>query len=216
MEPEFYRMAPRDVTIHSARMRLLDFTPKALLKMVDDVRRGAELLSSARVDIIIYGCSTCSLVGGVDWGSILVDQIKFETGIEVLTVNKAVVEALNSLGDGNIGVVTPYDSKLNRLERDYLETHGLKVSSLRGLGLRDPMDICSVEEESVLDLVDQVLPDADLVYISCTNLPVIQLIERIEEEVGIPVVTSNQAALYAALKIFNIDNVRGYGTLFSK
>jgi maleate isomerase len=128
MEPDFYKMTPPEVTVHSARMKLIDFNQRDLLDMLGDVGRETKLLASAGVDSIVYGCSTCSLVGGVDWENVLVQQIEFETGISVLTVNQAVVEALRRLGDGPVGVVTPYGYNLNKLEKAYLEAHGLEVA----------------------------------------------------------------------------------------
>ncbi|MFH0850477.1 MAG: maleate cis-trans isomerase, partial [Candidatus Bathyarchaeota archaeon] len=108
MEPDFYRMAPREVSIHSARMMLTEFTQEALMKTLGDAQREAELLASANVDVIVYGCSTCALMGGVDWEQILVDQIEFNTGVRVVTVNQAMIEAIRALGGGRVGVVTPY------------------------------------------------------------------------------------------------------------
>ena len=70
-------------------------------------------------------------------------------------------------------------------------------------------------EDEVLGLVEQLIGNADVVFISCTNLPTVHLIDKIEKKHGISVVTSNQALLYAALKEFEIDNVEGYGRLFS-
>lgn len=214
MEPDLYRMAPEGVSIHSARMRLLEFTSQALFKMADDAQREAELLASAGVDVIVFGCSTCSLIGGVDFEEFLIDQIRFNTGTRVFTANRAVVEALRSLGGGAIGVVTPYVERLNRLERKYLEAHGLRVSSMEGLGLRDVLEIGRTEEDAVLQLVERVAEGADIVYIGCTNLPVIRIIEEVEAEWGIPVVTSNQASLWMALQGSKMKGVEGYGKLF--
>lgn len=213
MEPDFYRMAPEGVCIHSARMSLLEFTSQALLKMADEAQREAGLLASASVDVIVYGCSTCSLIGGVDWEAILVDQIRFNTGTSVIIANRAVVEALMSLGDGGIGVVTPYSEEINWLERRYLESHGLRVTAIRGLGLSDVLEVGRTKEEAILQLVEQAAERADILYISCTNLPVIHIIEKIESEWGIPVVTSNQASLWAALEPSKVRGIEGYGTL---
>jgi len=215
MEPNFYEMAPNGVTVHSARMRLIDFNQRDLLGMLDDVGRETELLASAGVDAIVYGCSTCSLVGGVNWETVLVQQIEFETGISVFTVNQAVVEALRRLEGGRIGVVTPYVYDLNKLEKAYLVAYGLEVVSCKGMELHDPRDISFVKEDAILSLVEQVAGDADILYISCTNLPVIQLIESIEALYGVPVVTSNQAAMWAALENMSHEKVVGYGKLFS-
>lgn len=213
MEPDFYMMAPQGVSVHSARMRLTEFTQEALTKTLGDAQREAELLSSAHVDVMVYGCSTCALVGGVDWEQVLVDQIRFNTGIRVVTVNQAMVEAIRALGGGRVGVVTPYTDTLNRLKRRYLESHGLTVSSIRGLGLSDAFRIGTVEDEAVMPLVEQAAKDADVLLIGCTSIPVVHLIGRIESLTGLPVVTSNQAGFWAALSGSGIKAVDGFGKL---
>jgi len=213
MEPEFYRMAPPEVSVHSARMRLIEFTQEALTKTLGDAQREAELSSSAHVDVMVYGCSTCALVGGVDWEQVLVDQIRFNTGIRVVTVNQAMVEAIRTLGGGKVGVVTPYTETLNRLKRRYLEDHGLTVSSIIGLGLSDAFSIGTVKEEAVMPLVERVARDADVLLIGCTSLPVVHLIGRIESQTGLPVVTGNQAGFWAALSGSGIKAVDGFGRL---
>lgn len=214
MEPELYQMAPKGVSIHSARMQLKDFTQKDLLRMVDDVSRETALLSNAKVDIIIYGCSTCSLVGGVDWEKVLAQQIEFDSGKRVVTVNRAVLKAINRLGDGGVGVVTPYDPALNILEREYLESHGLDVVSCIGMGLHNPEDISNATEKEILAAVKIAVEYADILYLSCTNLPAVQLIDKIESEYDVPVVTGNQAAFWSAIDDHDLDRVVGYGRLF--
>jgi maleate isomerase len=213
IEPDFYRMAPDKVSIHSARMIFTEFTQEALSRTLNDAQRQAELLAQARVDIIVYGCSTCALVGGVNWEQVLVDQIKFITGIRVFTVNQAMIDAIRTLGVYKVGVVTPYTTRLNRAKRQYLEIHGLTVTSIKGLGLSDAIEIGSVAQDKVMPLVDEVVKDADVVLIGCSGFPVIQLIEKIETQYGVPVVTSNQAGIWAALRGSGIKPVEGYGRL---
>ena len=179
MKPEFYRMAPQGVSIHSARMRLTEFTHDALMKIMGDVQREAELLSSAHVDVIVYGCSTCSLVGGVDWEQIITDQIHFNTGAKVITVNQAVVEAIRSLDHGVVGVVTPHSNALKRLEKRYLEAHGLKVSSINGLGLYDAYKITNAKDETILELGEQAARDA-------TGATIARVLEAAIREYGPP------------------------------
>jgi maleate isomerase len=213
IEPDFYRMASRDVSIHSARMRLTEFTQEALMNMLGDAQREAELLSSANVDIIVYGCYTCALIGGVDWEQVLVDQIKFNTGVKVVTINQAMIEAIRALGGRKLGVVTPYTNTLNRLMKRYLEAHNLTVSGIKGLGLSDALKIGAVKEDAIMPLVEQVAESSDILLIGCTSISVIHLIERIESQLGIPVITSNQAGFWAALKGSDLKAVDGYGRL---
>jgi maleate isomerase len=182
------------------------------MTMINDVGREADLLASAGVDIIVYGCSSCSLIGGLDWEKILIEQMDFETGIRSITVNQAVVEAINSIGGGKVGVITPYDEKLCRLEKEYLESWGLGVTQSIGMGLHDPFEIANVGRDEVMGLVEEASVGCDVLYISCTNLPVIHLIDEIEASYGLPVITSNQAALWYAL---GDREIAGYGQLFN-
>jgi len=213
MEPELYRMAPGGVSIHSARMGLEEVTPEALVRMAEDAGRGARLLATADVGLILYGCTTGSLVGGVGWEEGLARRISEEAGAPAVTTSGAVVEAIKALGGGRVGVATPYSEALNRLEAGFLEAHGLEVSSIRGLGLLSNLEIGRTGGGAVMRLVEEVADGADIVFVSCTNLPAIDLIEGIEAEHRKPVVTSNQASIWAALRGSGFKGVGGYGEL---
>jgi len=213
MEPEFYAMAPEGVTIHTARMNLTDVTPEGLFQMADDAGRASKLLASADVNVIVYGCTTGSLVGGVEWEENLVGEIARETGIPTLSTSGAVTRALKAVDGRKIGVATPYAEELNSLEKVFLEDHGFEVTSMRGLGLVDNLDIGVVEGETVKDRARSVSEGSDAVFISCTNLPTIGLIGELEEVLGKPVVTSNQASMWAALRELGLGGVCGFGEL---
>ena len=216
MEPDFYAMAPRGVTIHTARMRLSKVTPEALIRMADDTERAAGLLADAGVDVIVYGCTTGSLLGGVEWEEGLVRRIEEETGIPAVSTSSAVVNALRSLGAKRIGVATPYSEELNGLEKRFLEDLGFQVTGIRGLGLLDNLDIGRVGKGTLEDITREVSDEADAVFISCTNLPVLGLIEEFEKEFSRPVVNSNQASMWAALRGRVIPGVDGFGELMRK
>jgi maleate isomerase len=213
MEPDFYSMVPNDISVHTARMRLVEVNPDGLLKMAEDAERGASLLSSAGVNVIVYGCTTGSLVGGVDWERDLTLRISDKTGIRTISTGGAVVEALCVLGGKRIGVVTPYSDVLNSREAGFLTAKGLEVSEIKGLGLINNLEIGRVSSHVIEGLVKDVESDADVIFISCTNLPVIKIIEKLEKELNKPVVTSNQASLWAALLDSNITSIPGYGAL---
>jgi len=216
MEPDFYAMAPRGVTTHTARMRLSQVTPEALILMAEDTERAAGLLADAGVDVIVYGCTTGSLVGGVEWEEDLVGRIEEETGIPAVSTSSAVVEALRSLGARRVGVATPYSEKLNGLEKSFLEDLGFQVTGMRGLGLLDNLDIGRVGRGTLEELVRSVAEEADAVFVSCTNLPAVGLIEEFEKEFNRPVVTSNQASMLAALRGRVSPGVDGFGELMRK
>jgi len=213
MEPEFHGMAPEGVSVHTARMRLEEVTAGGLVEMAEDAGRAAGLLATAEVDVIVYGCTTGSLVGGVEWEENLVQRIEDGTGVPTLSTSGAVVDAINALNVKRVAVATPYTDDLNRLEVAFLKSHGIEVTDIRGLGLVMNVDIGRIDGAVVRELVRAVADGADGVFISCTNLPTVDLIAPLEAELRQPVVTSNQASLWAALRGSGITGIEGYGEL---
>jgi maleate isomerase len=216
MEPDFYQMVPKGVSVHITRMKLEKITTEDLMDMAQHAITGSELLASADVDIIIYGCTSGSLVGGVEWEKNLVERIQKKSGVRTISTSYAVIRALDYFEGKKIGVATPYPEESNMLVKFFLESYGFKVSSIMGLGLTDNLEIGRVKTDTIIDLVRRVSKTVDVVFISCTNLPVIHLIERIELEEGIPVVTSNQASFWAAFPDFSPPRINGFGKLLKR
>jgi len=113
-------------------------------------------------------------------------------------------------------VATPYSEELNGLEKSFLEDLGFQVTGMRGLGLLDNLDIGRVGRGTLEELVRSVAEEADAVFVSCTNLPAVGLIEEFEKEFNRPVVTSNQASMWAALRGRVSPGVDGFGELMRK
>ena len=213
MEPDFYRMAPEGVTVHSARMTLRSVTVERLEEMSGEATKAAELLATAGVGVIVFGCTSGSLLKGVEWERSLVSRIRDETGIPTVSTAGAVVEGLKSLGVHRVSVATPYTEDINLLEKRFLEAHGFVVEAIQGLGLADNLEIAAVSPERVMELVGEVAGDSDGVFISCTNLPVVPLISGLEARLGRPLVASNQASMWAVLRVLRHRGVDGYGKL---
>jgi maleate isomerase len=188
MEPDFVRMAPEGVTVHSARMLLEDVTPESLERMAGEAEQA------------------------VKWEASLVNRIETASNTQAVTTAGAVVEALRALDARKIRVFTPYTDPVNQLEKMFLEAQGFHVASIRGLGLVDNLKIGRVTPAEIERLVN-LGPAADCLFISCTNLPAVRLIQTLEERHQKPVVTSNQASMWAALRRLGKPGVEGYGAL---
>jgi len=212
MEPDFYQMAPPGVTVHTARMLLRDGTPDALEEMAGEVTRAARLLKTADVDILAYGCTSGSLIRGVEWEKSLKVRLEETAEVPAVTTAGAVVDGLRTLGAERVSVFTPYTDVVNMHERSFLEAHGYRVDTIRGLGLTDNQRIGRVSMEHLESFIAPA-PGSDAVFVSCTNLPVIHLIEKLEEKHRLPFVTSNQATMWATLRRLNKSNLDGYGAL---
>lgn len=214
MEPDFYQMAPPGVTVHTARMLLRDVTPDALEEMAGEAARAARLLKTADVDILAYGCTSGSLIRGVDWEKSLKSRLEETAGVPAVTTAGAVVDGLFTLGAERVSVFTPYTDVVNMHERLFLEAHGFMVDTIRGLGFTDNQRIGRVSREQLESFIVPA-PVSDAVFVSCTNLPVVHLIEALEEKHRLPFVTSNQATMWAALRGLDQSNIDGYGALLS-
>ncbi len=218
MEPEFYKMAPEGVSIHTTRMKLREVTAEALVEMEEYAENAAELLKDAKVDIIVYGCTTGSLVKGVGHDLKLSAKLEEVSGKPVVATATAVVNALKELKVEKICVATPYIDELDKREKAFLEGSGFQILKIKGLGIKDNTEIGKLSPTVAYRLARDVFtPDADCMFISCTNFRTIEIIQMLEKDLGIPVVTSNQASMWAALKKLGISQRRkGFGKLLDE
>ncbi len=215
MESEFWKLVPEGVTIHTSRIRLVEVIPKALRDMATESLKAAEDLATAEVDIIVYGCTTGSLLEGIEWEQKLRTSIEEQTGIKTITTALAVIEALHALNISKLVVATPYIEELNQLERKFLEDSGFRVLNIKGLNIIKNTDIGSQPPWTAYRLVREVyVPEADGVFISCTNFRTIEIIELLEKDLKRPVISSNTASLWLALRKLGISpNIKGFGRL---
>jgi maleate isomerase len=199
-EPEFAGALPEGVSLHASRMRLADVDAESLSAMADDATECASLLATADVDVVAYGCTTGSLVHGPGYDEDIEARLGAEAGVPAVATAASIKRAFDALGVDSVAVTTPYIDDLNRREADFLEAAGYEVVDIDGLGLSSNTEIGSQEPETAADAARRVDdPDADAVFISCTNYRTFEIIPDLETELGKPVVTSNQATLWDAL-----------------
>ena len=133
-------------------------------------------------------------------------------------IDESYERAIKELDIKKISLATPYIEELNRKEKEFLEANGIKVLKMVGLGIRENIKIGRVKPETVYNLALKAnIKNSDGLLISCTNLRTIEVIERLEEELKKPVISSNTATLWNMLKKVNYrKKISGYGTLLSK
>jgi len=209
MEPEFWSMAPQGVSIHAARVpleRVLErVTSKELLRMEEEAEHTARLLATAEVDIVVYGCTTGSLVAGPGHDERIAAKLSKAAGRPAIATATAVVEAAHALGVSRIALATPYIDEVNEKEIRFLESYGLEVVDVVSLGIERNTEIGRVPPERVYRLARSLDTDsADAVFISCTNLRTIEVIDALERDLGKPVYSSNTATLWLALRRLGI------------
>jgi maleate isomerase len=171
----------------------------------DMVANAVRSISHCRPRAVAYGCTSGSFVNGVE-GELRLQQALRRGGATAgVTTSGAIVEALRHLGARRPAVVTPYDLPTTRLFMDFLEANGLSTAACGYLDLRS--DIENVAPSATRRLVADVTrgSGADSVVISCTNLRTFSIIRELEAELRVPVVSANQATVWATLRAGGVD-----------
>ncbi|MFA4700400.1 maleate cis-trans isomerase family protein [Pyrococcus kukulkanii] len=215
MEMEFHRYIPEGISLHTARMPLRNVNEEELTKMATFATDAAKLLADAGVELIVFGCTSGSFIGGKDFEKEIEMKIEEEVNIETFTTSTAVIEALNVLDIQSLLVITPYIEEINQKEKEFLEANGFEVLDIRGLGIEDNLEIGKLEPYTAYRLAKGTFIDeADGIFISCTNWRTFEIIEKLESDLRVPVVTSNQATLWMALRALDVRDELPLGRLF--
>ena len=220
-EGEWARMVPDGVTFHTMRMALHADTTSAegQAALWRDLEDALKLLVPCRPDVIAYACTAGSMIIPPES---VADRMAARAALPCITTALAIIHALRALGAARVAVATPYHDALNDHEVHFLEACGIATTRLVGLGIgaggpQEYIRIAETPRDQVRAHVrSAVTPDAQALLISCTDFPALTLVPELEAEFGIPVVTSNTATLWAALRAAGItDAVGGGGRLFN-
>ena len=215
VEPEFWRLAPPTVSLHSARMRNSTCGVDDARQMLAHAERAADEVGSALVEIVAFACTASSFVDGRNGEAELRDSITAAANAPAITTSGAVAEALELLGSRQIALYTPYPAELNSHEVDFLASHGVETLCAYGLGISVAVEIADVSASKLLDFIDAQPPPttADTIFLSCTNLATFEVIRPLEAAYGLPVVSSNSATFAAIAQRFGWDTPAALGAL---
>ncbi len=211
MEPDFHRLAPEGVSTHAARLQKCP-RPDMPVKALDLVKT----LVETHVDIVAYMCAASSFVLGPEENEDLCSKLSKATGgLPALTATTAMIEGLRAVGAHRVTVVAPHPPEIVEKLKEYIERSGFAVSSAAALGL----DLAAINNTSPGEIYRIVrgldVSDADAIFIAATNFRSIDVIEAIEVDTGLPVITSNQVVMWSALRRLGIaENPPGYGRLW--
>jgi maleate cis-trans isomerase len=217
---EWRRSMPPDVCLVETRTLIHDVTAEGLAEMIKQVERAARELASADVKVILQAGTAAAFFRGMGHDADLIRRITAATGIQATTSMTAVVDALRALGIRRPAIATPYIREMDEKLTDVLRQSGLEIAAIEGLGIRRSIDMGALEPEAAYRLAREVVARADSpdgILISCGNFRTFEIIEPLEAECGLPVVTSNQAGLWRALRLAGIqDRIGNLGRLLEK
>jgi maleate isomerase len=157
-----------------------------------------------------YGCTSASAVIGPD--EVARRMQKAQPGTPITNPLSAVIAALKALGVTRVAMVTPYVAEVNGPMRHALAAQGITVVSEASFGQKEDWTVARIAESSTRAAMMQAGRAAGVqaVFTSCTNLRTFGIIEAVEQELGVPVISSNQALLWDMLRHAGIA-ARGWG-----
>jgi len=206
------------ISVHATRIFLESTTVKSLLKMKEGLKRAALELKTAEVDIIVYGCTSGSLIKGLNFDREIIEKIELETKTKATTTSTALLAALKELGVKKIAVGTPYSNEINEKVKEFLVDNGFKVTNIIGLNIIPDVDVGKQEPYVAYNLGKRVnTDDADCVFLSCTDFRTFEIINPLEKKLRKPVISSNQVTLWHILKLEELGiSIKNYGRLLEE
>jgi maleate isomerase len=198
-EPQFNHYAPEGLGIHVARGRVAGQPSRTVAELTDEIAHAAGTLADAHPDLIVFHCTHTSMKEGADGEARIINLIRKTTGVEALSTSSLVNDALHALGLHKLVLLSPYQSNASIIA--YLAAAGFTVVSDVALKCATAAEFETITPQRWVELArENDRPEADGIFLSCTNTTQIEAVAAIEEALGKPVVNSNQAVLWGCLK----------------
>ena len=218
IEKDFLKVfneVPADIFVN----RITNYNPVTadnLKKMTENITSVTEnILPGEEVDCVVYGCTSGTIVSGYDNIKKKINLAKPNT--LVTTPSTAALNALKKKNVKKISIVTPYIKSVNDDVVIFFKDNNFEITSNTYFDIESDIDIGRVDQDKLFEILSKIdHKDAEALFVSCTSLPVLNIIERLEKKLGIIVLSSNQALIWETLEYININNsIKGYGSLFS-
>lgn len=204
-EDDLRRYCPADVSYHIHRIRLRKeggrVTPEALLRAYLEAAEEATLLLDLNPSAIAFNCTGASVANGPLGDEQLAVRMTEALSVPATNTMVAIKQALSTLGSRRLLHVCPFSDVFSRLEREALEAAGHEVVRTVSLDFTDARKAALMAPEAIADFVrGQMTDDLSGILLSCANVRAFEAAQALEAELGLPVVTSNQATLWALLR----------------
>ena len=206
----------RDIDFFVNRIECYNpLTKENLIKMSDKVTEVTkDILPDQDIDCIVYGCTSGTIAAG--YNSIEQKVKAAKPMADVTTPSTAAIKALKKMKIKKISIFTPYSKILNDEVLKYFKSEGFEVTSNSYFDIEADYDIGKVDQNYLYDVLSKIdLKGAEALFVSCTALPVLPIIDKLESKLNTTVLSSNQTLIWDTLVKINKNNsVKGFGKLF--
>jgi maleate isomerase len=214
-EPEFSAALPPSVSLHTGRVAYRDITPQEQMRCVLELETECRKLADAEVDAIVFAATAPTLAKGKGYDRELIKRMEDASGRPATTAATAFVEALTQLGIAKIAIGAPWSKTMDKPMVEFMEASGFTVVHSEVVGFVAAIELGRVGPEQAYELGRRVdRPEAQAIVMPGGNWPSTSVIERLERELGKPVLANNAVSLWAGLRLLRRgDSIPGYGLL---
>jgi len=189
-------------------------TKENLLKMHNQIESVTEkILPGQKINTIAYGCTSGTIAIGEEKVKEKVQLAK--PGCYVTTPITSALKAFKEMNLKKIALFTPYPESVNKTILEYLNKKNINIVSFSTFNIDLDEDIASVDPKHLLEtLIKLDINDADALFVSCTALPILQIIDEVEKKINKIVLSSNQTLIWDTLRSVGYKSpIEGYGKL---
>ena len=215
MDPEFYAMSPEGVITCTTRASYSGATVDGLTELARNAIDAAKMLGQTQCNAIVFGCTSSSFLNGVEYNNDLIKRLEDASGVPCTTTAAAVVDALRALNIDKVSIATPYTAEIVQRAKNYVESCGIEVCNIRGLDLIYDVDLqARTEQENYLYAKETMSDCAQAIVIFCTALRTVPIMQALEDDVGKPAISANQASFWKVLRLAGVkEKIHGFGSL---
>ena len=207
----------KDIDLYSNRIKSYNpLTNETLKKMADDITDVTkEILPDQKLDCVAYGCTSGTIAVGY---KSIYDKVNLaKPNTKVTTPITSAINALKRLKINKLSIFTPYTDQINQSVIKYFKKEDIEISELSYFDIESDLDIGKVDPSYLFDVLSKKdLSSSEALFVSCTALPVLSIIQDLEKKLGKVVLSSNQTLIWDTLKQIDYKNkIEDYGELFN-
>ncbi len=223
LEPDLAMLRPDGVSLHFARLggydadEIPDDAQMAGLG-ASDMEDELRLIQGVRPDLIMYGCTSATLTHGPAFDRDLAARIKVQSGAETVTAAGALIHAMRVLGARKIGFASPYVGAINDQAAAFFSEMGVDTAVRADIGVAlDNYGQGALTPDEVFALALRANgPGVEALVLSCTDMRSVEVVNRLEDALGKPVICSNQAMMFQAAEALDLPLNASCGGLFRR
>ncbi len=215
---EFYRIVPDGVTLALTTLAIRELTAEEVDRSREITLEAARHLAEAGVDLVVFGGVPINLSRGAEALASEVADTARAIGVPVTSSIEAQLAALKALAASKVGVVHPFGTDHDSMYDDALRGSGMEMVACEAAGLRAAAlgRTPSTTPERLARALAAANPAIDTLYFPCPHWAIVEIIDPLEAELGVNVVTALQAIVWRALRRCGVDDrIDGYGRLLA-